>query len=250
MQYRLSFVLDALTTAVSSLLAFLTFYLVIHRFENIAGWRAEEVAFLFGLVEISFGLMDLVFSGFDPDYFSIYVRRGLLDQMLLRPAGITLQVLGSRFVLRRLGRIASGLAILFYAISVNPIQWDIARVFYLPVVIASMAAYFGGLFMLGSTLTLWTVERNQAMNILTYGGSEMMAYPMDIYPGWMRRFFTWILPAIFLNYYPALYFLGKPDPLHMPGFSPFLAPLAGSMVLLAAALAWKIGLRHYQSTGT
>lgn len=77
-----------------------------------------------------------------------------------------------------------------------------------------------------------------------------MAYPMHIYSDWMRRFFTYILPAIFLNYAPALYFLDKPDPLGLPPFAAFLAPLAGLGTLLAAALFWQFGMRHYKSTGT
>ena len=54
-----------------------------------------------------------------------------------------------------------------------------------------------------------------------------MSYPMQIYPRWMRGFFTYVMPFIFLNYYPALYFLDKPDPLHFPAFAPFLAPFVG-----------------------
>jgi ABC-2 type transport system permease protein len=78
----------------------------------------------------------------------------------------------------------------------------------------------------------------------------MMSYPMHIYQDWLRKFFTYVLPAIFLNYYPALYILGKPDPFHMPWFAPFLSPVAGFGVLAAALLFWNYGLRHYQSTGT
>jgi ABC-type uncharacterized transport system permease subunit len=55
----------------------------------------------------------------------------------------------------------------------------------------------------------------------------MISYPMHIYPTWMRSFFTFVVPAIFLNYYPALFFLGKPDPFGLPAFAPFLSPLIG-----------------------
>jgi ABC-2 type transport system permease protein len=88
------------------------------------------------------------------------------------------------------------------------------------------------------------------INILTYGGNEMMAYPMHIYRDWMRRFFTFIVPAIFLNYYPALYFLGKPDPFNLPPFAPFLAPLVGLGTLVIALAFWNFGIRHYTSTGS
>ena len=36
-----------------------------------------------------------------------------------------------------------------------------------------------------------------------------------------------MIPAIFMNYYPALYLLDKPDPFGMPVWVRFLAPAAG-----------------------
>ena len=104
--------------------------------------------------------------------------------------------------------------------------------------------------MVGSALTFWTVKPLEAVNIVTYGGTEMITYPMSIYPSWLRNFFTFVLPLIFLNYYPALFFLEKPDPLGFPVFAPFLAPMAAGVVLFAAYQFWQFGLRHYQGTGS
>ena len=85
--------------------------------------------------------------------------------------------------------------------------------------------------------------------IFTYGGTEMIQYPMDIYPNFIRTFFTYILPAIFLLYYPALYILNWPDPLGMPPIAPFLAPFVAIVMLTIANLFWNYGLRFYESTG-
>jgi ABC-2 type transport system permease protein len=250
LQYRASFLLDTFSTAFQVVISFITLALILQRFDNVGGWQLPEVAFLYGMVEIAFGVMDMLFSGFDPDNFGKQVRLGVFDQLLLRPLGITLQVLGSQFVVRRLGRIAQGVAVLVFAVTALHVQWTLAKLLYLPVVLASLVCFFGGLFIVGATITFWTVESIEVINIFTYGGSEMMEYPMHIYQDWMRRFFTYIVPAIFLNYYPALYFLDKPDPLGLPAFAPFLAPLAGAGVLFAAILFWQFGIRHYQSTGT
>ena len=67
--------------------------------------------------------MDMLFSGFDYDSFGPMVRRGRFDQLLLRPVDITLQVLGSRFVLRRLGKMAEGLIIFFFGLSQIDVHW-------------------------------------------------------------------------------------------------------------------------------
>lgn len=250
LQYRLAFFLDVLGTSLITILNFATLAFVFQRFGSIAGWNLGEVAFLYGMVEAAFGVMDMLFSGFDPQNFGRQVRLGRMDQLLLRPLDITLQVFGSEFIMRRLGRIAQGLLVLGVAIAMLDIQWTIAKLLYMPVVIVSLVCFFGGLFIIGATITFWTYESIEVVNIFTYGGSEMMSYPMNIYQNWLRQFFTYIIPAIFLIYYPALYFLDKPDPFPMPGFARFLSPVVGLGILWAALLFWNYGLRHYQSTGT
>ena len=250
MQYRTGFLLEAAASAVISAMAFITFAFVIERFGNIAGWSLGEVGFLYGLIEFSFGLMDMLFSGFDPQNFGRQVRLGRLDQVLLRPISVTLQIFGSEFIMRRIGRIVQGLVILIVAVGMVDFQWTALKAVYMPIVVVSQILFFGGLFVIGATITFWTYESIEVMNIFTYGGAEMMSYPMAIYPDWMRKFFTFILPAIFINYYPALFFLEKPDPLGLPEFSAFLSPLAGLSVFGISLLFWRYGLRHYQSTGT
>ena len=250
LQYRVSFLLELAASAFATATGLGTLVLIFQRFDDIAGWTLGEVAFLYGMVEAAFGITELLFSGFDPGAFGSMVQRGRFDQLLLRPVDITLQVLGSAFVLRRLSKTAQGVAVLCIALALVDVRWTPAKIAYLPVVLISLVAFFGGLYIIGSTTTFWTVKRVEVINIFTYGGSEMMAYPMHIYTKWMRRFFTYVVPAIFLNYYPALYFLDKPDPLRMPPFAPFLSPVAGFGVLAAALALWRFGIRHYASTGT
>jgi ABC-2 type transport system permease protein len=250
MQYRASFWFEFVATAGITAAEFGSLALVFGTFTSVGGWPLREVALLYGMVECGFGAMDLVFSGFDPATFGMQVRRGAFDQILLRPVGVTVQILGSQFVMRRLGRVAQGLVILGAAIAVNDIAWTPGRLAMLPVVFASLVAFFGGLFMAGAAITFWTVESIEVVNVFTYGGNTMISYPMSIYPTWMRRFFTYVVPAIFLNYYPTLYLLGKPDPFGLPAGAHLLAPMAGFGVLAAGYGAWRYGVRHYQSTGT
>ena len=250
MQYRLGFFLEALATATTTGMVFVTLALVLDRFGNIAGWTIGEIGFLYGTVEVSFGIMDMLFSGFDPQNFGRQVRLGRLDQILLRPVSVSLQIFGSEFILRRLGRILQGCVIFGLAISLVDLNWTFLKTIFLPIVILSQVCFFGGLFIIGATITFWTFESIEAINILTYGGAEMMSYPMSIYPDWIRKIFTLLIPAIFINYYPALYFLGKPDPLGLPPTMALLSPVIGLGSLLVGLLFWRYGLRHYQSSGT
>jgi ABC-2 type transport system permease protein len=182
-------------------------------------------------------------------YLDTTTRKGSFDHFLLRPVPVFWQVLSSDVTLRRIGRIVLGAGLFVTALQFNDINWTVTKVVYLPLVVVGMVLFFGGLFVVGSSLTFWTVESVEAMNILTYGGSFLITYPMSIYQEWLRRLFTFVVPAIFLNYYPALYFLEKEDPFHFPAFAHFLAPVAGLAVFGVALLFWRFALKHYQSTG-
>ena len=250
MQYRIPFLLEFVTVAFITALEYGALAMVFDQFENLKGWSLGQVAFIYGLAELAFGIMDMVFSGFDPGVFGLKVRRGSFDQILLRPVNITLQIFGSKFVLRRIGKIIVGIGIFAYAIQLVDISWDPIKIYLVATMVFSQVLFFGGLFVIGATITFWTVEAIEGINIFTYGGTYMISHPMHIYPNFLRRFFTFIVPAIFLNYYPAVYIFELPDPFHMPAWAPFFAPIAGIIILTAAFLFWQVGLRQYQSTGT
>ena len=132
----------------------------------------------------------------------------------------------------------------------NPIDWTPLKVLLTTIVVVSQVAFFGGLFIIGATITFWTVESIEVINIFTYGGTYMISHPMHIFPRTLRHFFTYVIPAAFLNYYPALYILELADPFNMPSIAPFLAPLAGIWMLGIALAFWRFGIRNYQSTGS
>ena len=250
LQYPTSFIMEVVSNTIVMGSFFVAFAFTLSRFENISGWTLAEVAFIWGITEFSFGLMDMLFSGFDYDAFGPMVRKGRFDQLLLRPVNITLQVLGSRFVLRRLGKMIEGLIIFFYGLSQINVSWTIFKILYIPVLSISQVLFFGSLFIIGATTTFWTMERLEILNIFTYGGSEIMSYPMHIFPRTIRLIFTFVVPAIFLSYFPTVFILGKTDPLNAPGFVAFLAPFVGIIMLLIALRFWRFGIRNYQSTGS
>jgi len=87
-------------------------------------------------------------------------------------------------------------------------------------------------------------------HVFTYGGDGVASYPLDIYRGSVRRFFTFVVPLAFVNYEPALFVLGRPDPLGLPDAVRLLSPVAALAMAGVARYGWQFGVRHYQSTGT
>ena len=107
---------------------------------------------------------------------------------------------------------------------------------------------FLGLLLLQASACFWTLESLEVFNILTYGGIQAAAYPLDIYKKWLRDFVLYIVPLGSRNYLPSAVLFGKDLP--FPAWSAYLAPLAGAAFLALGVLAWRAGVRSYRSSGS
>jgi ABC-2 type transport system permease protein len=116
--------------------------------------------------------------------------------------------------------------------------------------VAGGVALFLGILVLQGALSFWTVESLEAANVLSYGSVEAAQYPLALYAQWFRRLLTFAVPLACVAYYPALAVLGKPDPLGAPAWLGWVSPLAGFAFLWLASGAWRLGVRHYASTGS
>lgn len=248
MQYRASFLLQVVGNALLHLMELLAIFILFQRFERLGGWRAGEVAFLYGLSSLSFGLAHTFSAGFDG--FGRQIVRGEFDRVLVRPLSAFVQVLAADVALRQLGRILSGLVAFGFALRLVEIDWTLGRLLYLPVIIVSAAILFVALFTLEATLCFWTTEATEVVNAFTYGGTTLAQYPLHVFDAWLRRLFLYIIPVGFVIYAPALYLLDKDTPLALPPATRFLAPVAAIAFALAAGAAWRFGVRHYRSTGS
>jgi len=247
MQYRVSFVMQSIGHFGVTGVEFLGVLMLFSRFETLGQWSLPEVAFLYGLVNISFAFADAISKGFDN--FGSMVKSGDFDRLLLRPRSTALQLAGQEFVLRRVGRLAQGLAVFIWANTALDIDWTVAKVLLTMTAVFGGAALFSGLIMLQATLAFWTTETLEIMNTVTHGGVETTQYPLAIYRPWFRRFFTYVVPLGSVSYFPALAVIGRPDPLGSPLWFQYTAPVIGIVFLLICLQVWKVGVRHYVSTG-
>ena len=252
MQYRTSFMLELVAQFVGNVLDFIVVIIFFARMPTLGGWTLPEIGLLYGLSGVAFGLSDMIIAGFDYAYFGPnMVRLGEFDRVLIRPVSAFLQVLTSQFTLKRLGRIGQGLIVLVWALLALNRTWTPLQIAYMFVTIAGGVCFFSGLFIFGSGISFWTVDSLETMNMATYGGQFLTQYPLSIYGEFLRVFFTFLIPMAFINYYPTLWLLGKPDPLGGPsGLLAFIAPFICVLMFIIGVQMWRRGTRHYTSTGT
>ena len=249
LQYKANLFIDIGTYFLTTGLEFLGVLVIFGPFPTLLGWRVGEVVLLTAVMSISFGLAEMLGAGVDN--FPTIIRLGEFDRLLLRPVGALIQVVGSDFRLRRLGRMTQGgIGFIIALILLPSLQWTFYKIVILLLGIASGAVIFVSVLLLGATLCFWTIETTELTNILTYGGREMLSYPITIYSQTLQRFFLFIVPLSFGSYVPVCYILGRSLPFGLPINIAFAAPLVAFIFALVAASIWRFGVHQYQSTGS
>lgn len=194
------------------------------------------------------GLADLLMG--NTDRIGARVRDGSLDTMLVRPVPVLAQVAADRFALRRLGRVGQGLGVLGWALSSLDVAWTPGKVLLVPVMVVAGAAIFAAVMVVGAAFQFVAGDAAEVQNAFMYGGCTMLKYPPTVFAADLLRGVTFVVPLAFVNWLPALYLLGRPDPLGLPGWAAFASPLVAFAVFLPASLAWRAGVRSYRSTGS
>ena len=184
------------------------------------------------------------------EYLPQHVRAGTLDRLLLRPVGVLAQLLAEEFSMRRLGRIAQAAVVLVIALVTVDVSWTLAGAVVAIAGMVGAVLTFGGLFVLTSSVSFWSPNTQEFANAFTYGGATVGEFPTHLFPRWLRWFFIGVIPAGGVVYLPAMYALHAPNPLGVPVWAQVLAPLVCVPVLFVAAAVWRLGVRHYESTGS
>ena len=248
LEYRLSFALNLVGAALISFLDFAGILIIFENVPALAGWSIAEVALLYGLSSISFALTDLAVGHID--LLPTMIREGTFDGILVRPLGSLFQVVASDFALRRLGKALQGVAILAVALAHVDVDWTPGRVAMLLVAVVSGSVIFAGVWIAAASVTFWTIDSSEFANAFTYGGNFLAQYPINLFGAWLRRFVVFVVPIAFVGYFPALYVLGKDDPLGFPRALQLAPPLVAAASALAGVAVWRAAVRHYRSVGS
>ncbi|WP_449495108.1 ABC transporter permease [Brachybacterium huguangmaarense] len=245
--FRTSFLADIAGQVLIVATEFLELWVILAQVGVLGGMDLPQVAVVYGLGSLAFGLADLVLG--EIDGLSTYIRSGRLETLLVRPVPMLLQISSLDMSLRRLGRIGVGLAM--YVVALGLAGFDPTAAHLLLAVIAPLAgaAIFTALLTLAGALQFWLVDGREFANAFTYGGNYVSTTPGAVFTLPMRAFFTFVIPATLVAYAPALALLDLPGPALIPTAAGWLGAPAAVLAWVLAALAWRAGIRHYTGAG-
>ena len=247
-QYRASFIGYTITQGLITFLDFLQIAVIFGQVDQLVGWSVAEVAFLYGASSVAFFLGDVFISQVERG--PQRVRAGTFDALLIRPLGTLFQLCADDFAFRRMGKLIQAVAVLAVAMTAVDVAWTPARIGVFVMMLVAGTVIFSSIWVITSSVAFWMVEGQEIMNGFTYGASFVTEYPLQVMTRWLRWLFTFVVPAAFVNFFPTLYLLDKPDPFGFPGWVRFTSPVVAVLLFLVARAAWFGAVRHYRSTGS
>lgn len=243
-EYRASLAFDMLSSALFTMASFCGILCLFQKYDTIGTYTINEVLITYALVTFAFAFAECFFRGFDQ--FDKLVRTGELDRLLIRPRGMFLQVLGWKVEFNKFGRIFFSGVLLVIAILKASIEWNAMKVISFALMIICSIIIFAGIFLIYSSLSIFTIEGLEAVNVISNGGRDLSYYPIDVYSGFFRKVFTYVIPLACVNYLPLQYLLGYPQATLLYA----LSPLFGIVFFVACYFLFKWSLTKYKSTGS
>jgi len=219
--------------------------LLFSRFGNIGEWSVERIILVYSMAVASFGLAESFFRGMD--YFPWkMVRSGNFDRLLLRPRPLIMQAASSVFHLHRLPRPITGISAAIWALSKMGVPFTPKGfIIFLSALVGGSVMYLG-VFTLTSGFSFFTVKGLDWIYILTNASYQIVRCPEPYIPRFLKNMFSFFLPVLFISFYPAAAVCGW----GYPEWKGYLALPAGAAFFALSLLVWRIGIKHYTSTGS
>jgi ABC-2 type transport system permease protein len=247
LQYRTdTFIVIAMALAFQGT-GFAFIWVLLSRFESLAGWTLGQVAFLYGLRLIVHALAG-VLTG---PIFSLedQVRSGEFDRYLLRPLSPLVQFMTQRVEISILGDLLGGLAIFVVANQAVGLAWTPISILYLGLAIVGGALIEGSVRILVGALTFRTLSSQSLLFLADSVFSNFANYPLTIFGTILQYVFIFIFPLAFVAFVPATVLLDKTSDLQVSPVLAYAAPVVGLIWAFVAARVFNRELSHYQSAG-
>jgi len=247
-QYRVDAVLRSLAVFLREATGIIIIYLTLQSFTDINGWSFYELLFLFSFLFLTYGIFVLFFTGLRD--FGSMVYSGEFDRFLLRPRGLLMQIMASNAdMFAAIGHGGLGIALFLFCAGKIGIVWSAGMIMYYVVTIISAVIIQASLFLLMSCSSFWIVKIDELVGMLYYNTRKFAGYPISIYPRLIQNLLMFIVPFAFVNYFPAQFFLRKPDMSQFWLGYVYLTPVIAIVLFASVLLVWRVSLKRYSSVG-
>ena len=248
LEYKFDRGLITIAVFIREMVSISVMFLILIRFVRIKGWEMNEMFFLYSFLFLSYSIFIFLFTGIRD--FDTIVYTGELDRYLIRPLGLLYQVIAARVdYCATIGHGAVGIILFLFTYKSVGIQWDWKSITYYISALIGGAIIQMSLFMISSCFSFWAIRTTNLRNLVFFNSRRFAGYPISFYPWIIQKMLIFIIPFAFVSYFPAQYYLRKPDLTMFWNGYLYLTPVVGLIMFAIVFIFWRIGLKSYSSSG-
>ena len=242
MTYRWSFLFSCLGHLLITTNVFFSVVFLLDRFDSVGGYTLPQLALCFSTILAATSLAECFCRGFDS--FARILAQAQFDRLMVRPRSLAFQVLCQDMKPTMLARLLQAAVMLLWAIPSGAVAWTPAKALVLALMVLCGAAIFFGLFLMNAAICFFTLESVETLNIFLDGPREYGKYPYCIYGRPVLLTLNLLVPQALVQHWPLQYLFDRGPAWYS------LLPLVSLVFLIPCLLLWRLGVRHYRSTGS
>ncbi|THV38531.1 ABC transporter permease [Glycomyces buryatensis] len=241
LEYQADFWIMATTGSIWTIIQFGFISILFANVNAIGGWNYHEMLVLAAFLKVAAASNALVWDGMWG--LSGLVIDGGLDYRITRPAPVALQIGSSRVGMQAFGEVGLGLAMFAFGwigAGLSPALIPIAVLLFASAIVFQIA-----MLTCSNAANFWIKGRHPMLAFLLLDmQSEVLRFPLTVYPAVVRMLLTFGLPLAFASFIPVQILTGR-----LPWWWLIGPPLAAAAAVALAVLVFRAGLRAYDSAG-
>jgi ABC-2 type transport system permease protein len=243
MQYRYDFLIDGALSVFWTITALVPLFVIFGNRGTIAGWSFGSALLVTGWFTLLEGVLD---GAINPSLSGVveHIRRGTLDFVLLKPADAQFLVSTTKFEPWRGTNVLTALAIFVYAFHLLGRTPDPLGVLAALLLLLCSGVVLYSLWILTVSTAFYVVK----VDNLTYLFSSIYdaaRWPISVFRGFVRFFFTFVIPLAVMTTFPAQAMLGA-----LPAWKLGASAVGACVFALVARRVWLGSIAHYTSASS
>jgi len=243
LQYRADFFSDAATSVFWLFFNIAPLLAAFHYRGAIAGWTFPQALVVLGFFTLLKGVMD---GAINPSLAAIVdqIRKGTLDYALLKPVDSQFLLSTARFEPWKTADVLGGAALVVVALTrlgrIPRLQDMTVSALLLLTAVAILYSLW-----ICTVCAAFYVVRLDNLAFLFSSIFDLARWPIGVFRGMLRLFFTFVIPLALMTTYPAMALLGA-----LSVRNALLAVLGTGLFFGLARLLWSRAILHYASASS
>jgi len=244
MAYRPHFFMMVAGKVIRIALLFFFFQAIFLKIDRIGRWTYGQVLLLFATFHVVDYLMSITFYRNLASSLPGKIQTGELDGRMLLPTNLLFFISFETLDLADFFSFLPSLAFLGYVLYRLDLSFSWTQVVCYAALLINALVFLYAVILIIATTAFWTTQAYGLGRIFD-NLMKIGRYPLDIFEGFARVIFIYVLPLIFIAQLPSealLRTLSAAFILYAFGFT--------GLCVVAALAFWRVGLRNYLSAST